>query len=278
MRQASFRMVSPSYFEVLGIPILKGRAFAPTDRRGGPDVVIVSEALARSVWGTANAVGKRIVVYSEREAEVIGVAGDVRIGGLDAQVGRTVYLVTTQGSYNFMTVMVRTRNDPGTLIPAMRKAVHELDRAIPLHHVRTMEAIVADSVGHQRFQMLLVSAFSALMLVLAVVGTYGVTAYGVTERTNELGIRTALGATANDLRRLVLGEGIRLAVLGILIGGAGAAALSRTLSRFVFQVSPLDLTTFLAAALLLAVTMLVAAFVPAHRAARTDPMRALRTE
>jgi len=278
IRQASFRMVSPTYFELLHIPILKGRSFERTDARPAPDVVIVSDALARAVWRNDNPIGKRIVLSSQREAEVVGVAGNVRIAGLDAEAGRTVYLATIQGTYNFMTVLVKTRGDPTALIPVVRKLVGDLDASVPLHHVRTLDAIVSSSVAHQRFQMLLVSAFSALMLALAVVGTYGVTAYGVSERTNELGIRAALGATSGDIRRLVVGEGIRLAVTGILIGAAGAVALSGTLSHLLFRIGTLDIATFIVVPLILAAAMLLATFVPAHRAASADPMRALRSE
>jgi ABC-type antimicrobial peptide transport system permease subunit len=141
-----------------------------------------------------------------------------------------------------------------------------------------MEAIVAGSVAQERFQMLLVASFSALMYVLAIVGTYGVTTYGVSERTNELGIRSALGATGRDIRRLVIGEGARLALLGIAIGGVLTAALSSVLSRFVVQTGALDPTTFVVASLALGLAALLATFIPAHRAARADPMQALRSD
>jgi putative ABC transport system permease protein len=277
-RQASFRMVSPSYFGLLGIPILRGRSLEFTDGREAPAVVVVSDALARSVWGAESPIGKRIVLSAGRDAEVVGVAGNVRSGGLDAEAGRTVYMPTTQGAFNFMTVMVKTAKDPSSLVPTIRRVVRALDSAVPLHHVRTLDAIASTSVAHQRFQMLLVSAFAALMLALAVVGTYGVTAYGVSERTNEMGIRAALGATADDIRRLVVGEGIRLAVYGILIGAIAALALSGVLSRFLFGIRALDWATFLIVPALLAATMLAATLLPAYRASRVDPMRALRSE
>lgn len=278
IRQANFRAVSPSYFELLGIPMIAGRSFESTDVRDAPAVAIVSDALARSIWGDESAIGKRLLLSADRQAEVVGVAGDVRIGGLDADAGRSVYVSTTQATYNFMTVLVKTRNDPSAITPLMRSFVREMDATLPLHHVRTLDAIVATSVAPQRFQMLLVSAFSALMLVLAVVGTYGVTAYAVSERTSELGIRAALGATPGDIRRLVLGEGMRLAAVGVLIGAVAAAASSRVLSRFVLQVSALDVATFVIVPLVLAAVMMVATFIPAHRASRIDPMRALRSE
>ncbi len=276
--RANFQLVAPGYFTLLGIPILKGRALEPTDGRSGSRVAVVSAALARAAWGESNPIGQRIRMRSGEEAEVVGVAGDVRTGGLDAEVARTVYGVTTQAAYNFMTVLVKSSGDPTAVVPSIRALVRELDPALPLHHVRTVEAMVSGSVAQQRFQMLLVGAFSLLMFVLAVLGTYGVTAYGVTERTDELGIRAALGATAADIRRMVLREGGQLALIGIVIGGVATAALSRLLTRFVSHVSTLDLATFVVAPAVLAAASLVATFIPAHRAARADPMRALRSE
>ena len=273
----TFALVAANYFDLLRIRVTKGRQFEPTDGRSSPPVVVVREALARGTWGSDNPVGKRIALPGG-EAEVVGVAGDVRTRGLDAEAGRTVYIPTTQGTYNFMTVLVKTKKDPSTVAPTIRRLVHDLDPALPLHHVRTMSAIVAGSIAQQRFQMLLVTAFSFLMFALAVIGAYGVTAYGVSERTNELGIRAALGASSDDVRPLVLGEGARLAVIGILIGGVGAVALSRVMTRFVFQISTLDAVTFLVVPTVLASAMLLATFIPAHRAARVDPMQALRSE
>jgi putative ABC transport system permease protein len=278
--RANLRLVAPDYFTLLEIPLLKGRSLEATDVRAGPHVVVVSAALARAAWGDADPIGRRMAMSSPSgdEAEVVGIAGDVRTSGLDADAARTVYMSTSQGGYNFMTVLVKAQNDPRALVPAIRNLVHELDPALPLHHIRTVEAMVAGSVAQQRFQMLLVGAFSLLMFALAIVGTYGVTAYGVSERTNELGIRAALGATGGDIRRLVLREGAQLAVIGILVGGLTAAALSRMLARFVFQVSTLDAVTFVSAPMLLGLAALVATFIPAHRAARADPMCALRAD
>lgn len=279
--RAGFRLVAPDYFPMLGIPLLRGRLLETTDARDGPPVVVVSAALARAAWGDADPIGRRIVMSSRGTgagAEVVGVVGDVRAGGAEGESTRIVYLPAAQAAYNFMTVLVRTRNAPDALVPAIRSLVRELDPAVPLHHVRTVESMLAGSVAQQRFQMLLVGALSLLMFALAIVGTYGVTAYGVSERTNEMGIRAALGATGGDIRRLVLREGAQLAVTGIVIGGLLAAALSRILTRFVFQISPLDAVTFITVPAVLGLAALLATFVPAHRAARADPIRALRSE
>jgi putative ABC transport system permease protein len=276
--RANFQRVAPDYFALLGIPLIRGRSFDAADVQSGPRVVVVSAALARAAWGENDPVGRRVAIRSGEEAAVIGMAGDVRTGGLGAEAARTVYVPTSQGAYNFMTVLVKSRNDPAALIPAIRKAVRELDPALPLYHVRTMQAMVAGSVAQQRFQMLLIGAFSLLMFTLAILGTYGVAAYGASERTNELGIRAALGATGGDIRRLLLREGGQLALIGIVIGGVATVALGTTLSRFVFQISTLDRASFVVASALLAFAVVVATFIPAHRAARVDPMEALRSE
>lgn len=276
--RANFQLVSGDYFAILGIPIVAGRTFGPSDLRSVPRVAVVSASLARVAWGGRGAIGQHITVRSGEQADVVGVAADVRTGGLSADAARTVYVPTSQWTFNFMTLLVKTRTEPTALVPQMRGIVREMDSALPLHHVRTMEAMVAGSVSQQRFQTLLVSAFSVLMVTLAVVGTYGVTAHGVSERTNELGIRSALGATGSDIRRLLLREGWRLTVIGLAIGAALTAALSRSLTRFVFHISTLDLPTFVIAPALLAVATLLATFIPTHRAARVDPMEALRSE
>ncbi len=276
--RANARLVAPDYFALLGIPITMGRPFAVTDGRSAPPVAIVSAALASAAWGDENPVGARITMPFGDTAQVVGIAGDVRTTGLDGEPGRIVYIPTTQGSFNFMTPLVRARNDPSALVPAIRRVVRELDAGVPLHHIRSLDEMMAASVAQQRFQMFLVGAFGLLVFVLAVLGTYGVTAYGVSERTHELGIRAALGATRGDIRRLVLREGLRLALTGIVIGGIAAAALSRLLTRFVFQVSTLDTVTFVAVPLLLTSAALLAALVPANRATRVDPIRALRAE
>lgn len=275
--RANFRMAGPGYFATLGIPIIRGRPFSGADGRSTPPVAIVSASIARSVWRGANPIGGRIKLANGGAAEVVGIAGDVRTTGLDGDAGRTVYIPAAQGGYNFMTMVVKSATDPRAIAPAARHVVHELDASLPLYRVRTLDELLVQSVAQQRFQMLLVSAFSLLVFALAIVGTYGVASYGVSERSGELGLRMALGATAGDIRRLVLGDGLRLAVIGIMIGGIAAAALGRLLTRFVFQVSTLDLVTFTVAPMLLGAAALLATFLPAQRATRVDPMRVLRS-
>jgi putative ABC transport system permease protein len=276
--RASFRLVAPNYFSLLGVPITEGRGFDPRDRRDAPRVVVVSAALARSVWGEASPVGERIAPPFGGEAEVVGVAGDVRTTGFDGAPSHTVYAPALQGTYNFMTVVVKSGSDPADVIPAVRALVGRLDANLPLYRVRTLDELLASSVAPQRFQMLLIGTFSLLAFVLAIIGTYGVASYGVSERAGELGIRMALGATGEDIRSLVLREGARVALLGIVAGGLGAVATSRLLPRLVFGISRFDPVTFVAAPLLLASAVAVATMLPARRAARVDPMRVLRAE
>jgi putative ABC transport system permease protein len=276
--KANFRLVAPGYFSLLHIPVVHGRAFDAADGRAGRRVVMVSKALAEAVWGSENPIGQRIAPPFGGEAEVVGVVGDVRAAGLDGEPVRTVYVPASQGGYNFMTVVVRSDRDPQTVLPAIRTLVADLDPNLPLYRVHTVEELIATSVAPQRFQMLLVSTFSILALVLAIIGTYGVASYAVSRRSGELGIRMALGATGQDIKRLVLREGVLVAAAGILIGGIAIVVTSRVLSRFVFGISALDPVTLAVVSLLLLAAVLGATLVPAHRATRVDPTRALRSE
>jgi putative ABC transport system permease protein len=276
--RANFRMAGPAYFAVLGIAITKGRPFTDSDGRSAPNVAIVSETVARTVWRGANPVGTQIMLPNGEQAEVVGVAGDVRTTGLDGDQARTLYVPAAQGGFNFMSVVLKTASNPDGVAPAARRLVHEMDSALPLHRLRTLDQLLVQSVAQQRFQMLIVTSLSALVFALAVVGTYGVASYAASERTTELGIRVALGATAEDIRRLLLGDGARMALVGIAIGAIAAAALSRLLTRFLFQVSALDIVTFTIAPVLLGTATLLATFLPARRATRVDPMRAIRTQ
>ncbi|MGQ0642391.1 MAG: ABC transporter permease [Gemmatimonadaceae bacterium] len=275
--RADLRLVAPDYFAVLGIRLVRGRPFAVSDARSAPRVAIVSQTLARSVWGTESAVGARISLGDE-DALVVGIVGDVRTTGLDRDVGRTVYVPAAQHGFNFMTVIVKTGSEPRSVVPSVQRLVRELDAGLPLYHVRTLDELVTSSVSQQRFQMLVVSAFALLIFALALIGTYGVASYGVSERMSELGIRVALGADRANIRDLVLYEGGRLSLIGVFIGGALAAALGRVLQRFVLQSSALDVVTFVAAPILLLSAALLATYLPARRAMRVDPIRVLRAD
>jgi len=275
--RANLRIVGPDYFTLLGIPLV-GRSIEATDGRASPLIAIVSETLARSIWGNSNPIGTGLDLPFGQHAEVVGVAGDVRMNGLDRDLGRTVYIPAFQWEFNFMTIIAKTRIDPQASAVAMQKLVRGLDPNVPLHHVRPLEDLLSMSIGEQRFRMLLVVAFSLLIFGLAVIGTYGVASYGVSERTSELGIRIALGASRGDIRDLILYQGLRVALAGIIIGGIAAATLSSVMSRFVFQISTLDAVTFTVAPVLLASAVIVATYVPARRATRVDPVLSMRAD
>jgi putative ABC transport system permease protein len=275
--RTNVRIVGPDYFALLGIPLV-GRGVEASDNRTSPLIAIVSETLARSIWGNSNPIGTSLDLPSGRHGEVVGIAGDVRMNGLDRDVGRTLYLPAFQWGYNFMTIIAKTRRDPQASAMSMQKLVSELDPSVPLHHVRPLEAVLSTSVAEQRFRMLLVAAFALLIFGLAVLGTYGVASYGVNERISELGTRIALGASRGDIRDLILYEGLRLAIAGVALGGLAAAILGKAMSRFVFQISTLDVVTFTVAPILVASAVLVATYLPARRATRIDPVLALRAD
>ena len=277
--RADFRLVGADYFTILGIPMVRGRPFDATDGRTSPRVAIVSQSLSRYAWGETDPVGQRIDMPFGGEATVVGVAGDVRTRGLGGDPARTVYVPALQGGFNFMTVVVRSRNpDPGLLVPEIRSLVRELDASLPLYQVNTLETLVNASVARQRFQTILVTVFSALVLVLAVVATYGVSSFGVSERAGEIGIRAALGASARDIIGLVMSESARVVLLGVMVGGILAATVSQLLSRFIFHVRPLDPVAFVSAPLLLIAAVFLATYFPARRASRAEPMRTLRAD
>jgi putative ABC transport system permease protein len=277
--------VSPGYFAAMGIRLLRGDDFSARDGPGAPGVVIVSESVARKVWQGDEAVGKRISM-ADRPGPgdwltVIGVANDVVQDG-SLRRHSTIYLPYLQTDALFfidhMTYVVRTRAPAGTIAPAMRTALRDIDPAVPAQALQTMEESMLEVVAEPLFQTRLLTAFSLFALLLAAVGTYGVLAYDVTERTREIGIRMALGAESVRVLRMVAGRTLVLAAVGVAIGAVGALVTTRVLSRFLFEVSATDPATFGATAGLLAAVALVAGLVPARRAARVDPLVALRSE
>ena len=287
--EVDVRLTSPGYMSALHIPILRGRDFSEQDIAGRPEVVLISESMARQFWPDEDALGKRLTLTfsSDKIREVVGIVGDVKLDGLDqTRPSATLYTplsqvsVPSMGGWNSfpMTLVVRSFSSPAGLTSAVSNAVHEVDREMPLRDIFTMDELVRNSLSQQRFDMLLLGAFSGLALLLAAVGIYSVLSYNVKRSVREIGIRLALGAQVGDVLRQVVMEGMKPALLGTALGVAGALALGRQLSSLIFEVKPTDPITFVAVTVLLALIAFLASLIPAYRAARVDPMTALRYE
>lgn len=279
--ETSVRIVSPNYFSTLRIPLLQGRAFEPADTPGSPRVVVVNQEFVRRFLAGLDPVGRRVTFTANNsQATIVGVVGDVRLGRLDVPMRPTLYASDQQVPVRFLGVIVRATGDPKALLPAVRAQVQALDPELPVYLVNTMEELLAGSpsVFERRYLMLLLGVLAASALALAVVGLYGVIAYSVAQRTQEIGIRIALGARVRDILTLVVGQGMKLAFVGIAIGLVGAFGFTRLLSALLYGISATDPITFSVAGIFLLGTALLACWVPAWRAARVDPMTALRYE
>ncbi len=279
---ADRRMVSPEYFNALGIPLLKGRGFTDRDDKAATGVAIVSQSWARRFLPNEEPLDKRIKLGGRDSTRpwlsIVGIAGDVRDTALESDARPCVYLPYPQFPSSSMTLVVRAAFDPKPLMPAIRDEVWAVDKDQPVTEVKTMDQYVADSVSPRRLNATLLAIFASLALVLASVGIYGVMAYSVTQRTHEIGIRVALGAQSSDVIKLVVGHGMALVVVGVMIGLAGALALTRVMTSLLFGVSATDPITFAGVSVLLVAIALLASYIPARRATKVDPMIALRCE
>jgi putative ABC transport system permease protein len=280
---ARIRVASAGYFQAMHVPIVQGRDFAPSDADNAPAVALINQATARVFFPGKDPVGQRMKLGVGPEDQspwctIIGVVGDTRFMGLDREAQPEWYQPYLQSPWSAMSLVVRTEPDPLSLAPAIRRELHTLDKDQPFHNVRTMEELLSASMRWRRFVMGLLGLFATFALTLAAVGLYGVMSYAVVQRTQEIGIRMALGAQRNDVLRLVVRQGLTVAAIGILIGSAGAFALRRTMANFIFGVTATDPTTFAGVALLLLCVCFLACFLPARRAAKVDPMEALRNE
>ncbi|HSE18701.1 MAG TPA: ABC transporter permease [Pyrinomonadaceae bacterium] len=280
---AGTRVVTPDYFQTMSIPILKGRSLTEQDRDNTLNVIVVNEALASRYWPNQDAVGKRLGFSEEYPGkqvwlEIVGVVGNVRHKALESEVMPEAYFPYKQVPENLMSLVVRTASDPASMIPAIRNQVLSIDKDQPVSDIMTMEQRVARSVAAKRFVMVLLGAFSILALGLAAVGIYGVMAYLVTQRTQEIGVRMALGAQKRDVLKLVVGKGMALAIIGTAIGLVASLALTRLLRSLLFEVAPTDWLSFVIASTVLLTVALLASYIPARRATKVDPLTALRYE
>jgi len=277
--------ISPDYFPLLKTPLLRGRALGEADDTKGQRVALVNETLARKYWPEGDAVGQHIQLTGVRPQSpntqwitIVGVVGDIKSDGLDAATAPRIYLPVNQSPSYAMVVYLRTNTDPGTLGDAVRREVQSIDPSIPVFGVSTMDEVVAKYLEQRRFALELLGVFAGVALLLASIGIYGVMAYTFSQRTNEIGIRMAMGAQRGDILRIAVGEGALVVAFGLAAGLAGSLVLTRFLQTMLFDVKPTDPITFAGISALLAAVALVACFVPARRATRVDPLVALRHE
>ena len=274
--------VSPDYFQVMRIPLERGRAFTDSDRAGAPLVAIISESCARTMFPGRDALGRHIQMGARRDdkewATIVGISGDIRQYGLDSPSKMEAYLPVAQNLEYGFNLAARTSGDPRRLEETVRQVILGVDNTQPTFHIRPLESYLAESLASRRFTLTLLGLFGALALVFAAVGIYGVISYAVSLRTRELGIRMALGAARRDVLQMVLRQGLKLAATGLVLGFAASIVLTRFLTSLLFQVKPADGITIVAVALTLAAVALLANYLPARRASRVDPNEALRCE
>jgi predicted permease len=269
------------FFETMGIQLFRGRDFNVQDEIGAPKVAIINETLARDFFGNDNPLGRRIGVGEKQpEREIIGVIKDTKYRDLKEQAPRTVYVPLAQATAMSaeLTLHARTAGEPANLVAAIRREVETLDKNLPVYNVRTFNDLVAQSIYRERLIATLSGFFGLLALLLASLGLYGVMAYSVARRTREIGIRLALGAQTSDVLKLIVRHGMGLALVGIGLGVVAAWASMRVLANLLFGVSPTDLLTFVSIPLVLVAVALLACYLPARRAAKVDPLTALRHE
>ncbi|HEX8852043.1 MAG TPA: ADOP family duplicated permease, partial [Pyrinomonadaceae bacterium] len=271
-------IISADYFEVMRIPILRGRAFTRQEVAEGSPVVIIDERLAREYWPNGDAVGQHLLYDSPTPHEIVGVIKNVRNYGTGAESRIKIYTPLNRGRLGASTLALRTDADPRLLAEALTREIHALDKDLPVSALGTVEESLAHEISARRVSTVLLGVFSAVALVLAAVGIYGVMAHMVAQRTHEIGVRMALGAQKRDVLRLVIGQGMRLALIGIGLGLFASFTLTRVLSSLLYGVSASDPLTFASIAALLAMVALLACYIPARRATKVDPMIALRYE
>ena len=281
---ASYRVVTPNYFETMGIPLVAGRTFTDADIRSSLQVIIVNKELANQMWPNENPIGKRMTVGVPLSLNdvtyqtVVGVVGDVKHTSLSGDTGMQMYQPFYQAPGLGMTLVLRGKLDPTNFLDSIRSTVRQIDPTLPLANVKTMDTIIYENVAPFRFNMFLLTLFAGVALVLTIIGVYGVMSYNVTQRTQEIGIRMALGAEPGEVRSMILKKGLILSLIGLAIGLVGSFAATWAMSSLLFGVSTTDPVTFVGVAIILTIVAMVACYIPARRATRVDPIIALRSE
>jgi putative ABC transport system permease protein len=277
--------ISPDYLQAMGIPVLRGRGFTDQDTANAPLVVLISETSARRFWAYRNGkgedpIGKRVRLGAPTSPlrTVVGIVGDVDHQGLDDQPDTQVYTPQAQVTDSYMLLVVRTSVDPVSLTAAVRKEIHSIDSDIPVYQISTMKQLISQSMAQRRFTLVLLGVFAAIALLMAAIGIYGVFSYWVTQRSQEIGIRVALGAQTRDVLKLVIGHGMTLAISGVGIGLVASFALTRLMENMLFGIGANDALTLVSISLLLILAALLACWIPARRATKVDPIVALRCE
>ncbi len=274
-------VVTSDYFRTLSIPVVNGRTFTRADSQQSLPVAVINSTMARRFWENEDPVGKRITLRWSNQpltTEIVGVVGDVLHTGLDSNPRPEIFLHLPQAPFGSMTFVVRTQNDPLALLPAIKKEVWSVNKDQPIYSIKTEEQLISASLGERRFSLFLIGLFGVVSLVLAGVGLYGLISISTSQRTQEIGVRIALGAQSSSILKMVMGEGLLLALLGVAVGVGGSLLLTRFLSKMLFGITPTDPFTFAFISLVLVVVALLASYVPAHRATRVDPLIALRQE
>jgi putative ABC transport system permease protein len=278
--QAHYTLVTPGYFDALKIPVKRGRLLTDADREKSPPVMLVSESLVETYFPSENPIGLRLILDPDQPPiEIVGVVGDARRISLETRAAPEFYFPFAQAPSRRMNVVARSSNpNSAALVSSIRSVVAQMDREQIIWQTRPLDQLVNASIADRRFNMWLLAGFAGLALILAVLGIYGVMTYSVRQRTHEIGIRMALGAKASDVLRLVIRNGMTLAVIGVVIGLGGAFGLTRLMTTLLFDVKATDLFTYATVAIGLQLVALIACYIPARRAAKVDPLVALRYE
>ncbi|HEY7545022.1 MAG TPA: FtsX-like permease family protein, partial [Blastocatellia bacterium] len=275
--RTDYARVTVDYFKAMEIPLVKGRYFTEQDTSDSVLVTIIDETMASEYFPGVDPIGRRIRMQN-RAWQIVGVVGHVKNYGVNAPSRVEAFFSHEQLPAQMMTLALKTEGDPTAIVAAARNAVHEIDPNLPVYNIRTMNEAVAGTVSNERAVLILLGVFAAVALLLAVLGIYGVISSSVSQRTNEIGVRMALGATRADVLNLVLKQGLILTLIGVGVGIAAALALTRFLSSMLYGVGATDAMTFIAAPVVMAAIALAAIYVPARRATKVDPMIALRYE